>query len=273
MSFDFAKAVSEAKQDVTNKKLFLCLLGSSGNGKSFAQGTFGVKTLYLYTQGESHGPRSASTLGGDNVIPICIDRSGDETLTADESLKRLKTILDDVEAIKKAGIKAIAIDGATEIEALIRESSFFKEKTTKSFSEGPVELLMFREILNRLKNLQRQIGVHVCMTCILNVKTYGDDGSIMESTPALHGFQVATGLIQQFDDVMIIGRMERKDKVGYRLQLLAGVSKDTKDFTTKEVRKTFNFSPRLTGVNILALGSTLDPNLSDLIELKQGAKS
>lgn len=270
--FDFDKAIAEAKQDVSNKCLFLILLGSSGNGKSYAQGTFGVKTLYLYTQGESHGPKSASALGGENVIPICIDREGNTPLTADESIKRLYAILDDHEALKKSGIKAISLDGASEIEALIRDTTTFKEKTIKAFSDGPVELSMFREILNRLKTLQRALKIHVCMTCTLNVKTYSEDGTIMESAPSLHGYQVATGLVQQFDDVMVIGRMERKEKVGYRLQLLAGVSKTTADFNTKEVKKTMNFSPRLTGADILSLGNTLDANLATLIDLKKGSK-
>ena len=267
--FDFSKAIQEAKQDLINDKLFLILLGSSGNGKSFAQGTFGVKTLYLYAQGESHGPKSAATLGGANIVPVCIDREGAKELSPDEAIARLITILDDVEGIEKAGFKAISIDGASEIEALIRSTAKFKLTAKTSFEEGPATLAVFRQILNRLKKLQREAKVHVCLTCTLSVKEYGEDGAILESSPSLHGFQVATGLIQQFDDVMVIGRMQRKDKVGYRLQLAAGVNKTTKDFTTKEVNKTYNFSPRLTGVDILELGATLDSDLAALIELKK----
>jgi hypothetical protein len=275
--FDFAKAISEAQSDLLNKNLFLILLGSSGNGKSYALGTFGVKTLYLYTQGESHGPKSASSLGGKNIIPVCIDREGDSPLAADEALKRLHAILDDVAGIKKAGVKAIALDGATELETLIRSTSKFKTACLangkhNSFEEGPATLAQFREVLNKLKRLQREAAVHVCMTCILDVKEYGGDGEIVDSTPKLHGFAVATGLVQQFDDVMVIGRMQRKDKIAYRLQLLAGVTKSTTDFTTKEVKKTYNFSPRLTGTDIIGLGATLDADLGKLASLKAGEK-
>ncbi len=104
--FDFTKAMKDAQQDLDNKSLFLFLLGSSGNGKSYAQGTFGVKTLYLYTQGESHGPKSASVLGKDNIVPVCIDRDGDKDLTPDEALNRLNSILDNLEGIKEANIQA-----------------------------------------------------------------------------------------------------------------------------------------------------------------------
>lgn len=275
--FDFNKAMQDAKQDLDNKSLFLFLLGSSGNGKSYAQGTFGVKTLYLYTQGESHGPKSASVLGKDNIVSVCIDRDGDKELTPDESLARLNALLDDMAGIHAAGIKAIAVDGASEIEALIRASKKFKIATTtdsgkhNGFAEGPATLAQFRDLVVRLKKLNRAYGIHVCMTGILTVKEYGEDGQIMDCSPQLSGYAVATGLLQQFDDVMIIGRMQRKDKVGYRLQLTASGSRVSLD-AKGDVRKTFNFSPRLTGVDILALGSTLDADLNKLIQIKEGSK-
>lgn len=275
MSFNFEKAVQDAKQDTENNKLFLILLGSSGNGKSFAQGTFGCKTLYLYTSGESHGPKSASTLGGSNIIPVCLDREDNNALGADETLKRLHTILDDTEGLKKAKIEAVAIDGASELEALIRGTAKFKAATlTKSgehngFAEGPATMAQFREIIAKLKRLQRAMKIHMCMTCTLVVKEYGEDGLILDSSPQLAGYAVATGLIQQFDDVMVIGRMQKKDKIGYRLQLLAAGTKTTLDLKG-EVKKTFNYSPRLTGVDILSLGATLDADLKALAALKVG---
>ena len=267
--FDFEKALANAKQDLTSNKLFLILLGASGNGKSYALGTLGVKTLYLYAEGEDHGPASAFQKGQANILPFCFNRSDEGALlSADDALKRLHAILDDVETLTKYKIKAIAIDGASEIEDILRETKFFKASTTKAFSEGPVEHGMFKVIVSKLKNLQRVIGIHVVLTCILNVKELGDDGTILDSTPALHGYQVATGLVQQFADVMLIGRMQKGGKVGYRLQLLAAASKSTGNFDTKEVRKTLNFSPRLTGVDILTLPPLLEPDLSKLIELK-----
>lgn len=275
MSFDFNKAEADAQQDLLNDDLFLILLGASGNGKSYTLGTFGVKTLYLYTQGESHGPRSASTKGGKNIIPVCIDREGKNPLSPDEALKRFHTILDDIEGLKKAGIKAIAVDGATELEALIRGSSRFKKDCLSNgkhnnFAEGAATTDQFREILHKLKRVQAELKVHVCITCILDVKELSEEGEILASSPKLQGANVAASIIQQIGDVMVIGRMQKKDKVGYRLQLLAKVTKTSTDFATKEIKKTYNFSPRLTGVDILSLGGTLDADLSKLIALKKG---
>lgn len=277
MTFNFDKAIQDAKQDTENNKLFLILLGSSGNGKSYVQGTFGVRTLYLYTQGESHGPKSAAVQGGKDIMPVCLDRDGDKDLAADEALKRLNTILDDVAGIKKAGFGALTIDGATEIEALIRSSTKYKVATTtesgkhNGFAEGPATLSQFRDIVAKLKKLQRDADIHVCMTCVLSVKEYGDEGIILDSTPVLSGFNVASGLIQQFPDVMMIGKMQRKDKIAYRFQLLASGSKVSKDLAGA-IKKTFNFSPRLTGVDILSLGATLDADFKGLIALKNGEK-
>ncbi len=271
MSFDFTQAIKEAQTDLTNKSLFLLLLGQSGSGKSYAQGTYGLKTLYLYTQGENHGPASAATLGGANAVPVCIDRVGGAVLSPEDSLARLDTILDDITSIKKHGFQAIAIDGATEIEALIRGTAKFKVISAKnSFEEGPATLLVFRGILNKLKKLQRETGIHVCMTCALTVREYGEDNAIIDSTPQLVGFQVATGLVQQFGDVLVVGRMVKNDKSAHRFQLMAGVNKTTKDFKTKEVTKTFNFSPRITGTDITALPRTLDANLAGIIAIKEG---
>lgn len=277
MSFDFAKAHEDAKKDLTNKNLFLILLGSSGNGKSYTQGTFGVKTLYLYTQGESHGPKSAATTGVDNITPVCIDREGEKELSADDAIARLFSILDDIEGIKKAKFKAISIDGASEIETLIRSTATFKKAclTDKgihnAFAEGPATLSVFRQLISKLKRLQRELDIHVCLTAILNVKEYGDNGAIVDSTPQLHGYNVATGLVQQFDDVMMIGRMQKDDKVAYRFQLLASANKSTTD-KSGAVRKTYNFSPRLTGTDITSLGATLKADLGELIKLKSGGK-
>lgn len=278
MAFDFKRAFEDAKQDLNNNKLFLVLLGASGNGKSFTQGTFGVKTLYLYCQGESHGPKSAATLGKDNIVPICIDRDETGELKADDALKRLNNILDDIEGIKKAGFGAISLDGFTELEGLVRASTRFTIMTTtdsgkhNGFAEPAATLFQFKEIISKLKRLQRGAGVHVCVTEILNVKEMNDEGLVLDATPSLLGYSVAVGVVQQFDDVVIIGRMQKKDKISYRFQLMAAATKVSKDGVTGEIKKTFNFSPRLTGVDILSLPATLEANLSELIKIKKGDK-
>ncbi len=276
--FDFDKAFKDAESDLNNKKLFLVLLGSSGNGKSTAQGTFGCKTLYLYTQGENHGPQAARTFGKDNVVPVCIDRDGEKMLSADESIKRLHSILDDVEALKNEGFEAISVDGFSELEDLVRNTTKFKIMTTtdsgkhNGFAEAGATLFQLKEIVSKLKKLHRMLKIHVCATEILTVKELGEDGTILDSAPQMLGYSVATGILQMFPDVLIIGRMQKKDKVSYRFQMLASSNKTSKDGVTQEVKKTFNFSPRITGIDILSLPSTLDANLAELAKLKEGSK-
>lgn len=284
MSFNFDAAIAAAKKDQENRCLNLLLLGSSGNGKSYTQGTFGVKTLYLYTTKEDHGPASASSLEnvkqfGDNVKPVRLDI--DETgkqLSADETYKRLLTILNDLAGIKKAGFGAVAIDSATEIEELIKSTTEYnsllqaKYKGVESYA-GPIVLSMFRPIISALKTLRLELNVHSCMTCILDVQEYGDNGAIVASKPSLAGYNVATGLCQMFADVMVVGKMKRPDGTpGYPFQVGAQVSKSTQDFKTKEVRKTHNFNIRLTGCDMSTFPDAMPSNLSLLIKCKQAGK-
>ena len=154
MTFDLAQMIKESESDLKNNQLGLVILGSSGAGKSRMLGTFGVKTLYLYASGEAHGPVSAAS-GGSEIVPICLDRAGDKELTADESYARLLAILADDVGLKKLGIKAIALDGATEIENIILGTTKWETtiqaayKGVKAYA-GPVTLAMFRPVMNAL---------------------------------------------------------------------------------------------------------------------------
>lgn len=270
MAFDFAKAIKDSVSDIKNDKLFLFLLGVPTGGKSYALGTLGVKTLLLYTGAESHGARSASVKGGDSIVAVRLDKDGANDLSADDALNRLNAILDDVAGIKAAKFGAIALDGATEIEALIRGTTKFKTVVKTTFDEGPATMIQFRSIINKLKRLQDEAGTHVVMTGIINAKEFAEDGTILDAQPQLHGYQVATGIVQQFPDVMIVGRMTKNEKISHRIQLHASASKVTKDFKTGEAKKIFAINPRLTGANIIDLGATMEADLGRLIKLKAG---
>lgn len=275
MTFDFAKAQQEAKKDLDNNKLFLLLLGPSSGGKSFIQGTYGLKTLYLYTGGESHGPKAAATRGLDNIVPIRLDVEDGKDLSADAAMVRLHAILDDTAGIKKAGFKAVVLDGASELEAIVRNTTKFKAMTTtdagkhNGFAEGPATIIQFRDVLLKLKRLRQDADCHICVTCILVVKELADDGTILDSMPQLQGYSVASTIIPQFDDVLVVGRMVKGEKADHRLQLLARAAKSTS--TGASGQKTFNFGPRITGVDILALPATLKADLSEIIKLKAKA--
>lgn len=275
--FNFTKAIEEGKRDAENNKLSLVLLGSSGDGKSYTQGTWGCKALYLYfSAGERHGPKSASKCAaavGTDLVPYCLDRVDGQQLSADDTYDHLLEVLSSMEFLKESGFKAISLDGATELEQVIRGTTEFKKTSSpKDFTEGPITLSMFRRVLSKLHTLQYNLGVHFCVTVHLNVVEKGQHGEVASSHPSLWGYQVATGLVKQFDDIMVIGQLEspKTGDLKHRFQPRAVVAKTAKNFNTHSVTKMVNFSPRLTGVDRDKLPPTMDPNLAALITLKEG---
>jgi hypothetical protein len=273
--FNFKAAQAEAAKDLNNKALGLLVLGQSGAGKSTLAGTFGAKTLYLYTTGESHGAKAAATKGSDSVVPVCINSQGGDILSADKAYDRLLSIINSPSEIKTEGFKAVVVDGATELETLIRDTTKWKImcETDKgkhnTWAEGKATLAMFRPIIDGLKKLQRETNVHFVMTCILDVVSVAKDGEIVESKPRLQTYSVAEGVIQQFEDIACVGRMTKGESAAHRLQFLAGVSKESKD-AEGTVMKSMNFNPRIGGVTLEKLPKTLAADLSELAKIKAG---
>lgn len=270
--FNFSEAIKKAEKRLSNNTLGLIVLGSSGSGKSALTGTTGLKTLYLYLSGETHGPKSAKTYGKGDVDAIMID---DDGRAPDDTFAALLSILDSHEDIEKAGYGAVVIDGATELEALIRRTLAFKKACLTSsgshnnFAEPAAVQGMFREVMSRLRLLGDQ-GIHYVVTCILDVKAMDDDtGEIAEASPRLSTYSVAESLIQQFPDVVAVGRMSNGEKTAHRIQLCSGISKASKT-ANGAVKKMINFHPRLTGV--VELPPHMPADLSLVIELKKGKK-
>ena len=276
MTFDFKKAmVSAAEQQKETNKLSMLVLGQSGSGKSTALGTTGLKTLLLYTRGESHSPAASKVFGKDNIVPVCIDFDGSAALNASQALKRLTDILDSVDDIKAAGFKVIAIDSASEVEAMIRGSNTFTNLVGgNKFKEIDVMIDIMRSVMLKLFDLQQKLGVHVIVTCPLDVKEISSLGEIVDSAPKLLGFRNAEALVQLFADIVVVGAMTNGETVSHRFQFMAGVSKEQKD-ASGSIKKTVNFRPRLTGVNLLEAlpdHGTLPANLADIIKMKAGIK-
>ena len=273
MSFNFASAIKDGQERLKNKNVSLILLGPSGSGKSRACGTFGVKTLYLHTSGESHGPASAAA-GGSEILPICIDKDGDKQLSADETYARLLEILSSTQELKKLGIGAVALDGATELESLIQNTTAWKAKLAAEYKgvksyAGDLTLGMFRPILLGLQRLQAEINVHYVITCILSVREYGENNEILDASPSLYGFNVATGLIQQFPDILVIGQVSDGERARPAIQLGSHASKATKDQKSQEVRKLSNFYNRITGADLTTCPDLMKPNLKLVAEIKK----
>lgn len=270
---NLAQLIKDGQEKLKNKNVSLILLGPSGSGKSRACGTFGVKTLFIHTSGESHGPASAAS-GGSEIFPICLDRDGDKVLSADDSYARLLEVLSSGPELKKLGIGAIAIDGATELESIIQNTTVWKTrlaaeyKGVKSYA-GDLTLSMFRPILNGLQKLQAEIGIHYVMTCILSVRELGENGEILEASPSLYGFNVASGLIQQFPDILVIGQVSDGERARPAIQLGSHATKVTKDQQSKEVRKLSNFHNRVTGADLSSAPDLIKPSLALVAKIKQ----
>lgn len=269
--FNFSEAIKQASNDLNSTALEAIILAPSGGGKSSLMGTFGVKTLFLYGSGEAHGSKAATVRGSDRVVPVCYDYADGASLPADMAYSRLLTILNDVEGIKAAGFKAIAVDGASEIEVMIRNSTQWKKACLSingkhnAFAEGPATIEMFRPIINALKHLQRQLGTHFAMSLILDVKSVGVNGEIEESAPRLKGFSVAEQLLCQFGDVLVVGKLQRDTTIKYKIQFMTEITKVSKD-EVGNLKKSINFSPRLSGITV---PNTMDADLSEVIKLKE----
>lgn len=255
------------------KDLALILFGPPSGGKSQAMGTLGVKTLYLYFSGESHGPRSAFA-GGTDIIPYCVDQDENgNKIDPDEALAELNALLANTKFFTENAIKAIAIDSAGELEFMIMQTAAWKIEAQKRYKGVesycfPITLEMFRPVMDALRNLQLKQGIHYVVSCILNVSEFGEDGVIADAEPKMFGYGTVSGFLQQFPDRMIIGKVETKDGMKPKLQLGTMVTKATKDQKTKEVTKIQHFRPQLQGVDFTGGPNYLPPDLSKLIKYK-----
>lgn len=273
-TFSFAKAAANARKDLDNRRVGAIILAPSGGGKSTLGGTFGCKTLFIFGGAESHGPVAASVHGGD-IVAVRFDQDDEgNNLDPDDAYARLLSILDAEDAIKKEGFGAIVLDSLTEVENTVRATSKFKTECLSaqgkhnSFAEPAATLGLFRPILVKLRDLQLNLGVHYAATCPLQVSAIGDNGEIMESAPKLSGYSVAEGLILQFPDVLVVGRMIGKTgNAAHRLQFNAGVTKTSKD-QLGTIKKTVNFTPRVTGVKTLP--PNIEASLAKVAEMKAG---
>lgn len=279
MAINLKARIEAAKQDMEREELALIILGPASGGKSTAMGTMGVKTLFCYFSGETHGVAAANKAQNNpDLIPVCvdIDENGNK-IAPDKAYEDFVALLEDVNQLRELGIQAVAIDGATELEHLITSTDKWnvavqsKYKGNESFA-GPITVGMFRPILDALRKLQRELKIHYVISCLLNVKEVGDNGILADASPQLAGFNVANGLLQQIPDRLIIAHTDTKDGVEPRFQVGAKVGKSTKDFKTQEISKIASFRPQIQGVNLATAPAILKPDLSKIIQYKRERK-
>lgn len=281
--FDFDAAIADAQRMLERRELEAIILAPSGAGKSALCGTVGRRTLYVFSSGENHGPQSAREnarrygIDPTNVVPFCIDLATEKgvvrRLSAEESYKRLLDVLSNGKFLADKGIEAVIVDGAAELEIIIRELPQWRDGCKSAsgkhnaFSEPAVTTALFRPVINALKDLQRDYGMHYALTCMLDVKEYGINGEIVEASPRLKGFQVAEQLIQQFNDVLVVGKMTKGSESKWKLQFMADIVKVAKEESGVQ-KRAINFNPRIAGATPPAL---LDADLRQVIALKEKA--
>jgi hypothetical protein len=277
MSFNFKQAKEAAKKALKNPLLEIVILGSQGAGKSYTIGTLGVKTLYLYGTRETHGPKAASVKGTANIEPMCIDfgiwpgEKVERQFTADESWKFLTTILEDFEYLKSEGYKAIALDGLAVLDELVKGTTAWKEacKTASgkhnNYGETAASQSLIGQMINRLKACQRELGVHIVVTGILDVKSVDAFGGIEEASPRLSGYGLAESLNSNFGDIAVVGKMTKGGEIKYKFQFLSDLTRASKD-DTGNIKRAMNFSPRLSGCETVPY---MDADLSKLAAYKK----
>lgn len=276
MTVDFKSLKQKAKENLSVKPLFLCIIGPSGSGKSTACGTMGVPTLFLYTATERHGATNARAIGGDITDVDFTVRREDGTIDPDESIKNLHNILSSPGLEKEFG--AVVIDSATELQLIHRRSNRFSNycKTDKgthnNYKESEADTSYFKDLLEDLVVLNNK-GVHVVLTCAAIVKTLAEDGSVSEASPSLQGFSVAHDLLRNFSDILLVSRILEEDDQGnsspqHKFIFKANVSKTSKDLRG-QVLKTANFSPRISGLLIDRLPETTPADLSRIIVARE----
>jgi hypothetical protein len=270
MTFDINEAIKESHADLQHNALMILIFGESHAGKSTLCGTFGVKTLHIYTKAESHGVKGSYAQGSSNVEPLCITRYKGKDVDPDEAYANLLGVL---KAPPKQ-FKAIAVDGATEIENLIRSTKEFKTRClTKSgghdnFKEPEAVMTMFRPIIAELQKLS-EAGIHTAMTCILDVQDRDTDGKILDSKPHLSTYSVATGIRQQFGITIAIGERTKGEKTAHRIQFDSNISRVSKD-QSGQVKKMACLRPRFAGK--MELPPHLPAELSELIKMLEVPK-
>lgn len=269
--------MNEESQNDTSL-LFLALLGPSGSGKSHLAGTAPGKILYLHSSAESHGVASARKSGGD-ILPVCYERDKTGPLSAEKAYRRLLECLKP-EVVRKAQVTSVVIDGLTDLEKVIRESDEFKNRCTTSrgahdkFSEVPATNAMFDKVFAALREAQISCGVHVVVLGILDVqKEDVNTGEIELASPRLVGYGVAVTAIQQFGDILTVGKMRKKDgTAGRAIQTGATVNKISKASKDEggHVKKFVNFDCRLQMPVGQELPDYIKADLAEVIKLKSG---
>ena len=274
MNIDFKLLKEQAKVQKV-PAFFAIVLGPSGAGKSTLMGTLNVPTLFLHTRLEGHGATSAKGVAkGDTITDKDMSLyKKDGTVDCDATYKNLLAHLRAPDIADH--FEAVVIDSATELEQTIRKSQMFVDKCKalsgkhNTYSETPTLTDTFKEILETLKMLHDK-EVHCFFTCAATQKPQTDENEVMDVTPTLQGYGIASEFVKNFQDVLLVSRLSKEDEAGnvksaHALVFKSNISKTSKDLKGVVV-KSMNFSPRCFGLPLEMLPDVMKADLSLLIK-------
>ena len=258
--------------NVKTDGLFLVVMGASGAGKSHFIGTYPGRVLLLYGAGESHGPGSAAKSNA-NIVAIPWDRIKKDGSTIDlppsQILSRIRSLLDP-EALVAAGVKCVAVDSLTNLVADLKKTDAFMQRCLASngkhnaFKETEALIELTGTVIRQLQVLSDYHGIDSICTLDLQIQNIGADGTIIESKPGLPTFGVGKALIQQFPDVLVLGRLGEDKQPTF--QNLASVASTTSDQATKELVRYVEYNPRLRGAQVMP--ATIAASVPAIMALK-----
>ncbi len=246
--------------------LFLIVLGASGVGKSHFIGTYPGRTLFLYGSGESHGPGSA-VKNSKELLPVAWDRDRNRQLTPNESWTRLLNLLDPA-TIKAANVKCVALDSITNLCLDLKATDAYKQRCMgakgqhNQFKETEALIELLNLVMKKLQVLVDYHDIDVITTMDLQIQSIADTGLILESKPGLPTYGVGKAIIQQFPDILVLGRIAQAPKFQNAAKA-TGISKDAEEQIVKYVE----YHPRLRGV--AKMPEYIEANVPAILALKK----
>lgn len=254
------------------------VVGPSGAGKSYLMRSYTGRVLYLHDPTESHGKYAASG-GRATVLPINITKNPttNEDLTADEAFEFVQCLLTP-EFLTKHNIDCVAIDSLTGLEKIVRKTGLWKGKclTTQgkhnSFQEPVATSEMLNIVLTQLVNLSEELKIDYVVMCLGNVTDIGSRGEYLNVKPSLMTYGVVEGTLPQFADVLLLGPITKQTDEGavtqHCFQFNANIKRESKN-EHGEIRKTFNFRPRITGADKTIISAYMLADLDKIKEMKK----
>lgn len=281
--------IANIKKAFKNKKedpLFCCLVGPSGSGKSYLIGTLSLPTAYLYLSSEAHGPKAASSTN-DNILPICLDMKEEFDNFEDVANIPVGSPLSPEKTLAKynhyvnlpwadEGVKALALDGLTDMELVIKNTLAFKAACTNAngkynkFAESD-ELIKFIWNLNKPLMAQHRNGLHVLVTIAGVVQTLGENGAAETIQPKLSTFGVADQIPRLFGDILLLSRARIEGETKHVIVFDGNMERKGKD-AAGNVTKISNFAPRLLGVDTNNLPPMCKADLKKVLEIRSAVK-